>query len=77
VLVLGAIIDQKEQARCRQALHQAVQQGLRLGIDPMQIFKDHEHRLHLTFPQEHAFERRECALAALRRIERQEGAVVW
>src|SRR5262249_30904592 len=31
VLVLRAIIDQQEQARRRQALHQAVQQGLRLG----------------------------------------------
>jgi hypothetical protein len=76
VLVLRAIIDQEEQTRRRQTLYQTFEQGLRLGIDPVQVFKDHEHRLHLALTQEHAFERYQRALAALGRVERQEGTVV-
>ena len=34
------IIDQKQQPGCRQALDQVVEQGLGLGIDPVQVFED-------------------------------------
>ena len=44
VLVLGAIVDQQEDAGRRQALDQAVQQGLGLGIDPVQVLKDQQQR---------------------------------
>ena len=42
----------------------------------MEVFKDHQHGLHLTLTQEHAFERRERALAPLGRVEPQEGTVI-
>jgi hypothetical protein len=42
----------------------------------VQIFKDHEHGLHLTLAQEHTFERSEGVLATLRRVHGQEGAVI-
>ena len=76
MLVLGAIIDQQEEPRGRQALDQTVQQCLRLGIDPMQILKDQYERLDLAFTQQHALQGVERALAALRRVKRQKGAVV-
>ena len=69
VLVLRAIVDQQQQAGRGQALDQAVEQGLRLGVDPVQILKDQQQRLHLAFAQQHALEGLEGALAALRRIE--------
>jgi hypothetical protein len=50
VLILGAIIDQEEEPGGRQALNQAVQEGLRLGIDPVQVLEDDEQRLHLALP---------------------------
>ena len=69
VLVLGTVVDQQQQAGRGQALHQAVEQGLRLGVDPVQVFKHQEQRLHLAFAQQHALEGVERVLAALRRIE--------
>ena len=73
VLVLGAVIDQEQEPRRRQALDQAIEQRLRLGIDPVQILKDQQQRLHLAFPDQQALERVQGAPAALRRVERQEG----
>ena len=72
VLVLRAIVDQEQEPGRGQALDQAVEQGLRLGIDPVQILKDQQQGLHLAFAQQQALERVERALAALRRIERAE-----
>ena len=76
VLVLGAVVDQQQQAGRRQALDEAVEQGLGLGIDPVQILEDQQQRLHLALAQQHALERLEGALAALWGLERAEGAVV-
>src|SRR5262249_54788282 len=76
VLVLRAVVDQQQEPRRRQSLDQAVQEGLRLGIDPVQVFEDQQQGLHLTFAQQHALERIQGALAALGRIQRQEGAVL-
>ena len=39
VLVLRAVVDQQQQAGGGQALHQAIEQLLRLGIDPVQVLK--------------------------------------
>ena len=62
VLVLRAVVDQQQEPGRRQALDQAVEQGLRLGIDPVQILKDQQQRLHLALAQQHALERRRaCA----------------
>ena len=76
VLVLGAVIDQEQEPRRRQALDQAIQQGLCFGIDPVQVLKDQQQRLHLAFSDHQALERVQGAPAALRRVERQEGVVV-
>ena len=42
VLVLGAIVNQQQQTSRGQALNQAVEEGLRLGIDPVQVFEDEQ-----------------------------------
>ena len=76
MLVLGAVVDQEQAAGRGQALDQAVEQGLGLGIDPVQILEDQQQRLHLALAQQHALERLEGALAPLRGIERAEGAVL-
>ena len=70
VLVLRPIVDQEQEPGGRQALDQAVEQGLRLGVDPVQILEDQEQWLLLALAQEHALEGLERALAPLRRIER-------
>ena len=48
MLVLGAIVDQEQQAGCGEALNQAVQEGLGLGVDPVQVLEDQEQGLDLT-----------------------------
>ena len=72
----GPVVDQQQEAGRGQALDQAVEQGLRLGVDPVQVLKHQEQRLHLAFAQQHALEPVERALAALRRVEVQKGTVV-
>jgi hypothetical protein len=49
-----------------QALHQAVQEGLRLRVDPVEILEHEQQRLHLALAQEEALEGIEDALAPLR-----------
>src|SRR5262249_56809978 len=51
VLVLWPIIDQEQQPDRRETLDQAVEQRLRLGVDPVQVFEDQHQRLHLAFAQ--------------------------
>ena len=69
MLVLRAIVDQEQQPGRGQALHQAVEQGLRLSINPVQVFTHQQQRLHLTLPQQHALEGLEGVLTALRWVE--------
>src|SRR5262249_3967142 len=76
VLVLGAIIDQQTAERCRQAFDEPVAERLRLTVNPVQVLKDQEQWLHLAFPQQHAPQGLQGALATLRRIELTEWALV-
>jgi hypothetical protein len=69
VLIFGAIIDQQQQAGRGQALDQAVQQGLRFGVDPVQILKDQQQGLRLALAQQDALQGVKGALAALRWVE--------
>src|SRR5262249_45574566 len=69
VLVLGAIVDQQQETSRGQALDQAIEQRLGLGINPVQVFKHQQQRLLLAFAQQHALQGVKGALAALRRIQ--------
>jgi hypothetical protein len=51
VLIFRAIVGEKEKPGRWQALDEAIEEGLRLGIDPMQVLKDCQQGLHLTLPQ--------------------------
>ena len=70
MLVLRAIVDQEQQPGSGQALDQAIEQGLGLGINPVQVLKDQQQRLLLALAQQHALQGLQRALAALGRIER-------
>src|SRR5262249_23335662 len=76
VLILGPVVDEQQDLGGGGALGQAVEQGLGLGVDPVQILKHQEQGLYLAFAQQHALERREGALAALGGIKLAERAVV-
>ena len=69
MLVLGTVVDQEEEPGGGQALHQAIEQGLRLGVDPVQVLTDEQQGLLLALAQQHALEGIERALAALGWIE--------
>jgi hypothetical protein len=68
VLVLRPIVDQQQESGGGQALDEAVEQRLRLAVDPVQVLKYEEQRLHLAFAQQYALQRVEGALATLRRV---------
>ena len=69
VLILGPVVDQQQEPSRGQALHQGIEQGLGLRVDPVQVFEDQQQRLHLALAQQHALDGLEGALAALRRVE--------
>ena len=69
VLVLRAIVDQQQEPGGGQALDEAVEACLRLGIDPVQVFEDDEQWLPLARPQQKPLERLQGALAALWGVE--------
>ncbi len=57
MLVLGPVVDEEQDARRRQALNEAVEQRLGLGVDPVEILEEHEERLDLAFSEEQSFDR--------------------
>ena len=77
VLVLRPIVDEQEEVGRGQAVHQAVDQGLRLGINPVQILKDQQQRLPLALTQQQTRQRGECALAPLGWVKLPKRTVVW
>jgi hypothetical protein len=74
--VFRAVVHQQQQARRGQALHQAVEQGLGLGVDPVQILEDQQQGLLLALPQDQTLHGLQGLLAALRRIEDLPGGVL-
>jgi hypothetical protein len=44
-LALRAVVDEEQDAGGWQALDQTVEEGLRLGIDPVEVFKDQQQRV--------------------------------
>src|SRR5262249_13577972 len=69
MLVLRAVGDEQEQPRRGQALHQAVEEGLGLRIDPMQVLAHQEERLHLALAQQQTLYRVQDVLTALDSVE--------
>ena len=60
MLVLGSVRDEKQNTSRRQALDEAVQHGLGLGVDPVEILESDHERLHVTLSEQemlHAVER--------------------
>jgi hypothetical protein len=52
VLVLGAVVDEEQQARRGQAFDEALEKGLGLAVDPVQVLEDHHQRLDLALAQQ-------------------------
>ena len=69
VLVLGAIVDQQAEPRGREGLDEAVEERLRLGIDPLEVLEHEKQGLDLGFTEHEPPDRLEGALPPLRRIE--------
>ncbi len=68
VLILGPIVDEDQDARGGQALEQRVEEGLRLAVDPVEVFEDQEQGLDTALGEEQAFDAVERALPALPRV---------
>jgi hypothetical protein len=66
MLVFGAVIHEQQQVRRPEAIDQAVQQRLRLAVDPVEVLEYHKERMLARFPQQQAFYGVEPALASLR-----------
>src|SRR6186713_389487 len=53
VSVLRAVVHEQHQTRGTQTVDQAVEQGLSLVVDPVEVFDDEEERLRSGLAQEH------------------------
>src|SRR6266498_1243506 len=69
MFVLWAVVDEEEDACGGEALDEAIEEGLGLTVDPVQVLEDQEQRLHLALAQQQPLDRIEGALPALRGIE--------
>src|SRR5215813_2432639 len=67
--VLGSVVDQEEQTGRGQAVDEAVEQGLGLGVDPVQVLEHHDERLDLALAQEQALDGIERLLPSLQWVE--------
>jgi hypothetical protein len=69
VLVLRSVVDEQQEARVRQALHQGVEQRLSLAIDPVKVLAQDHEGLDLGLPEQQPLDPVERALAPLRRFQ--------
>ena len=69
VRVLGAIVHDEQDWCGGHTLHQRVEHGLRLRVDPVQVLEHQEQRLHPTLADQQARHGIERALPSLRRLE--------
>ncbi len=76
MLVLGTVIDEEQETRRGQAVDEAIEQGLGLAVDPVQVLKDHHQGLDLALAQQQALDRVERLPAPLGRIEGLPGRLV-
>jgi hypothetical protein len=70
VLVLRPVVDQQQEPGGGEALDQALQEGLGLGVDPVEVLEHNQERLHLALAEQEALESVHGALATLRRVLR-------
>jgi hypothetical protein len=49
VLIVGTVGDEEEQARSREPFNQAIQQRLRLAVNPVEVLSDQKDGLDLAF----------------------------
>jgi hypothetical protein len=76
VAVLGAVVDEEQEARRRQGLDETVEQALGLAVDPVQVLEDHNQGLDLALPQQQTLDRVKGLLAPLVWIESMPGRLL-
>src|SRR4030095_11451427 len=76
MLVLGAIVHEQENGRRGQAVEEAVEDGLRLAVDPVEILEDQDQRLHSALAEEERLDGLEGPAAPVGRFQGAEGAVL-
>ena len=64
-----AVVDEQEQPSGWETLNQAVEEGLGLRIDPMQVLEHQDERLHLALAQQQTLHRVQDVLTALESVE--------
>jgi hypothetical protein len=72
MLVLGAIVHEQEDGH----RGQAVEDGLRLAVDPVEVLEDQDQRLHPALAEEKRLDGLEGPAAPVRRFQGAEGAVL-
>jgi hypothetical protein len=68
-LILRTVADQEEQTTTRQTLHEGVQDGLGLGVNPMKVLEDDHQRLHVALEEQEPPDAFERALPTFHRIQ--------
>ena len=76
MLVLGAIVHEQEDGRCGHAVEEAVEDGLSLAVDPVEVLEDQDQRLHPALAEEERLDGLVGPAAPVGRVQGAEGAVL-
>ena len=68
--VFLSIVDEEKHPRGGKVLDQVVEEGLGLGVNPVQVLEDNAQRLDLTLPQQEVPDRGHRLLSPLARVQR-------
>ena len=68
-MIFGTVGDEEVQAGCGKPFDQAVQQGMSLAVDPVEVLGDQTDGLDLACPNQQAFDGVQELQATLRGIE--------
>jgi hypothetical protein len=69
MLILRPVVNKQQEPCGREALNELIEEGLGLGIDPVEILEDEQQWLDLVFPEQEPLDRVQCAPAPLGRIQ--------
>src|SRR5262249_23939200 len=77
MLVFRAVVDEQEQPSGWETLNQAVEEGLGLRIDPMQVLEHQDERLYLALAQQQTLHCVHDVLTALESVELLLGRILY
>jgi hypothetical protein len=56
MLILRPVVNKEQESCGREARNELIEDGLSLGVDPVEVLEDEQQWLDLAFPEQEAFD---------------------